>query len=94
MLINWIHIILQSERKPPTELKGTTYITHHFEANMSGTLAASMHVPNSSGAMQQQFVLSSNLVGAPQRPSHYNQLPQIVPSTVIQTPHYGCVSPF
>eukprot|EP00210_Caulerpa_lentillifera_P008045 g7682.t1 len=24
------------ERKPPTELKGTTYITHHFEANQDG----------------------------------------------------------
>ncbi|CAD7701308.1 unnamed protein product [Ostreobium quekettii] len=32
----------QNERKGhPTELKGTTYITHHFEANMSGGLSSS-----------------------------------------------------
>lgn len=76
---------VMGDRKPPTELKGTTYITHHFEANMSGPLTTSIHPPITSG-MQPQLVLQSNLVGH-QRSNPFS--PQIVPSTVIQTSQYG-----
>lgn len=56
--------------KPPTELKGTTYITHHFEENMSGVLSSSL---GSSGRSAVQGHLShlphmvqSNVLQSPQ----------------------------
>ncbi|CAD7697834.1 unnamed protein product [Ostreobium quekettii] len=62
----------QSERKGhPTELKGTTYITHHFEANMSGGLSSSFTGSTSTPVLQ----------------GNMGTVHHVVPSTVIQTPY-------
>jgi len=69
------------ERKVPTELKGTTYITHHFESNRGP--AFGKHDPIS----RYQAVLPSSIVRGGAVPSHFlPNLPHVVPSTVIQTP--------
>lgn len=80
------------KHKPITELKGTTYITHHFEANVSGTIQPSSSSLLHTGSITQQ-VLSPHLAGSSARASlqaHLAQrLPQIVPSTVIQQPQFA-----
>lgn len=77
------------ERKPPTELKGTTYITHHFDANSNEAQNSGSLTDKNTQLNRYPGVLTSNLVAPVGATPYMQNLPNVVPSTVIQTPLCG-----